>query len=103
MPDELEVRLCDHPRATRQIEVARSVAGLAAFALAALLSLRAGLPAFDAVLRALIAGVVGYVAVWALTVAVWRHLAVAELETARRAAAERRGAARGDRLPEEAR
>jgi hypothetical protein len=90
MPEEHEVRLCDHPRATRQIEVARGAAGLAAFALAALLSLRAGLPTFDAGLRALIAGVVGYVAVWALAVAVWRHLAVAELKTARQAAEERR-------------
>lgn len=100
-PEELEVRLCDHPRATRQIEVARSVAALGAFALAALLSHRAGLPAFDAGVRALVAGVVGYVAVWALGIAIWRHLAVAELETARQAAAERRRVAYGGSVTDE--
>jgi hypothetical protein len=89
-PAEQEVRLSDHPRARRQIEVARGWAGLVAFALAGWLSYRAGVPAFEAGIRALVAGVVGYVAVWALTVAVWRHLAVAELEAARQAAEERR-------------
>ena len=43
-------------------------------------------------LRAVIAGVLGYMVCWALAVMVWRHLAVAE-EAAARAAAEQRRAA----------
>jgi hypothetical protein len=91
-PGDTEVRLCDHPRASRQIEVVRSWGALVAFALTGLLSLRAGVLPFDAGIRALIAGIVGYVAMWALAVAVWRHLAVAELAAARESAELRRDA-----------
>lgn len=86
------IRLCDHPRARRQIELARGWAGIGAFALVALLSHNAGVGAFAAGTRALICGVVAYMAVWALAVLVWRHLAVAEAKTARQAAEARRQA-----------
>lgn len=91
-PAATEVRLCDHPRASRQIEVVRAWAALGTFALMGLLSLRAGVPPFNAGIRALTAGVIGYVVVWALAVAVWRHLALAELAAARESAELRRQA-----------
>jgi len=90
-----EVRLSDHPRALRSIESVRGGAAVAAFALCGLLSLRAGLPPFDAGLRALGTGIVTFIVVWTLAVQVWRHLAVAELQAARRLAMERRAAAAG--------
>lgn len=90
------VRISEHPRAVRQIRRARSLGGLGALMLVALLSLRAGVPAFDAGLRALGAGVATYVIVWALMLQAWRHIAVAELRAARRAAQERRERALAD-------
>jgi hypothetical protein len=86
------IRLRDHPRARRQIDLARGWGGIGAFAFVALLGLHAGLPPATVGLRALIAGVVGYVAAWALAVMVWRHLAVAEEAAARESAEVRRAA-----------
>jgi uncharacterized membrane protein YccC len=90
--EQPRIRLCDHPRASRQIELSRAWAGIGAFALVALLSHRAGVPAFEVGLRALAAGVVGYVAAWGLAVLVWRQLAVAEARAAHAAAVARREA-----------
>ena len=78
------LRLADHPRASRQIRSAKGWGGLIGFVATLLLSLKAGLPAADAGLRALGVGVVCFVLAWALVVLVWRQLAVAELESARR-------------------
>jgi hypothetical protein len=86
------IRLADHPRATRQIEVARGWGGIGCFAFVGLVSLNSGVPAFDAGLRALLAGVVGFVAGWGLSVMVWRHLALAEAAAARDSAEARRAA-----------
>ena len=72
-------RLSAHPRAQRQIREAKAWGGLAGFVLVALLSRQAGVPLFDAGVRALAGGMVAYVAAWALAVAVWRHLARAEV------------------------
>jgi hypothetical protein len=93
-PEELDVaiRLSSHPRATRQIELARGWGGIGAFALVGLLALSSGVPAASAGLRALIAGVVGYMVCWFLAVMVWRHLAVAEEAAARSFAEQRRAA-----------
>ena len=49
-----EVRLTDHPKAARQIELARGWGAITAFLLTAWLSHRAGVPAFDSGLRALV-------------------------------------------------
>ncbi len=68
-----------HPRAAGQVRRAKGLGGLAGFAIAAYLSLRAGVPADQAGLRALAAGVAGYMLAWACAVTVWRHLVVAEL------------------------
>ena len=74
----------NHPRAGAQIARAKAWGGLAGFALVAVLSLRAGVPTADALLRALLAGVAAYVAAWGCAVAVWRHLVIAELRAVRR-------------------
>jgi hypothetical protein len=89
--------VANHPRAGAQVARAKAWGGLAGFALVAVLSLRAGVPTADALLRAIAGGVAAYVATWACAVVVWRHLVVAELRAVRRhraaEAARRRGAA----------
>jgi hypothetical protein len=89
---EHPIRLADHPRAMRQIELARGWGGVGCFAFVGLVSLNSGGPPFDAGLRALLAGVVGFVAGWGLSVMVWRHLALAEAAAARDSAEARRAA-----------
>jgi len=81
-PPDLRPRLSAHPRATRQIREAKAWAGLVGFVLVALLSMQAGLPLFDAGVRALLAGLACYVAGWALAVTVWRQMARAEVRMA---------------------
>ena len=90
--EDVAIRLNAHPRATRQIEGARGWGGIGCFALVALLGLASGVPAATVGLRALIAGVVGYMVCWFLAVMVWRHLAVAEEAAARSFAEQRRTA-----------
>lgn len=86
------IRLRDHPRAQRQIDLARSWGGIGAFAFVALIAYQAGLPVTAIGVRALLGGVLGYVAGWGLAVMVWRHLAVAEEAAARESAEVRRAA-----------
>lgn len=86
------IRLCDHPRAKRQIELARGWGGIASFLLVGFLSTQAGIPAWNAGVRALVAGAIAYVACWGLAVMVWRHLALAEAAAARASAEQRRSA-----------
>jgi hypothetical protein len=78
------IRLAGHPRARRDIGLAKGWGGLGAFGVMLVLSLQADVPTSDALLRALGAGVVGYVVGWGLAVLVWRHLALAEIEVAQR-------------------
>ena len=78
------IRLTAHPRARRDIATAKGWGGLAAFGLVLVLSLRAGVPLADGLERALLAGLAGYVFAWAVAVAVWRHVALAEIERTRR-------------------
>ena len=53
------------------------------------------MPTFDVGLRALVAGIVGYMLAWMCAVTVWRHLVLAEL----RAAVERTHAPDPDLIP----
>ena len=76
--------LSRHPRARAQIRRARAGAALAAMFLVIFMSMRAGVPAGDAWLRGLLGGVAAYMVAWAVAVNVWRHLALAEVEDARR-------------------
>jgi hypothetical protein len=87
-----EVRLAEHPRARRQIELAKSYAALGAFALVAYAAWHGGAPFVDVAVRALMWGVAAYLVVWALAVQVWRHLAIAEVRAAERRWRERRHA-----------
>ncbi len=70
--------LAEHPRAVRAVARAKSWGALAGFAVGGYLSLPTHTLA-QAGFRALLAGIVGYVAVWAASVFVWRRLVVAEL------------------------
>ena len=83
-----QIRISAHPRARRQIAQAKAWGALGAFGLVLLLCWRAGLPLFDVGVRALLAGVAGYVVAWAVAVQVWRHLAVAEVRDVHRRHAE---------------
>src|SRR4051794_25088309 len=78
------VRLSAHPRASRHIAMAKGWGGIAGFAVVAYFSMQAGVPAFYAVFRGLIAGIGFSTLGWAAAVAVWRQVAVAEVHAARR-------------------
>ncbi len=78
------MRLSQHPRARAGIRRAKGAAGLVAFLIVGLVSLRANLPEGDAAARALIGGIVAYFIAWAVAVTVWKQIALAELEDARR-------------------
>jgi hypothetical protein len=73
--------LAAHPRAVRRVAEAKAWGGLGGFLLGGYMSL-ATHSVFEAALRALVAGVVCYVAVWAAAVFLWRRLVVAELRHA---------------------
>jgi hypothetical protein len=77
--------LAEHPRAVRNIAQVKAWGGLAGFLLGGYLSLPTQTVA-DAGFRALVAGVVCYMAAWAAGVFVWRHLVVAELRHAQQEA-----------------
>ncbi|MCW2955122.1 MAG: hypothetical protein JWQ48_4292 [Conexibacter sp.] len=85
--------VANHPRGGPQVKRARGWGGLVGFLLVALLSWRAHVPLPDTLLRALAGGIVAYLAVWACTVAVWRHLVLTELRVVR----ERRAAEASER------
>jgi hypothetical protein len=87
-----QVRVAEHPRARRQIALAKSYAGLAAFGFVAYSSWHGGAGFVDVSARALLWGMTAYVMVWALAVLVWRHLAVAEVRAAERHWRERKQA-----------
>lgn len=74
--------VASHPRASYQVRRAKGWGGLAGFAIAAYLSYKAGVPTADLGLRALVAGMAGYMLAWACSVTVWRHLVLAELRAA---------------------
>jgi hypothetical protein len=68
-----------HPRAARAVALAKGWGGLIGFVLGGYMSLPTNTLA-AAGLRALIAGVVCYVAVWAGAVSIWRRLVMLELK-----------------------
>jgi len=71
-----------HPRFRRTVRRARALGGLIGFTLTIVLSLRAGVPAWDAVARSLMAGVAVHLVAWAVAVAVVKQLMIAELQAA---------------------
>jgi hypothetical protein len=68
-----------HPRAARAVARAKGWGGLAGFLLGGYMSLPTNTLA-TAGLRALLAGVVCYVAVWAAAVFLWRRLVILEIK-----------------------
>ena len=76
------VRLSAHPRAQRSIARAKSLGGLAGFLVGLYIASKAGLPAWDSGLRALVGGVTGYVLIWLAAVQLWRQIAMAEYRAA---------------------
>jgi hypothetical protein len=73
------VSLVAHPRARTSIRRLRARAGLAGLVVVGFLSLRAGVPAFDAVLRGLAGGFAAHFIAWGVGIVAWRHLIIAEL------------------------
>ena len=78
------VRLAAHPRAARHIAAAKGWGGTLGFIVVGVLSLQAGSAPFDAGLRALAGGLGLYLLAWFGAVTIWREIAVAEVEAARR-------------------
>jgi small-conductance mechanosensitive channel len=92
-----------HPRAKAGIRRARTRAAVGAFVLVLVLNLTvANADPFDAVWRALVAGIVVNVIVWRCAIVVWRHVVISELRQAEDEYAARVQAAR-ERLAEQAR
>lgn len=89
--------LKEHPRAIRHVRLAKGWGGLVCFALAFLLSQRAGVTFAESAGRALVAGLAGMLVCWAAAIAVWRQLALAELDAARRRVLAAREAAAAER------
>ena len=83
------VSVAAHPRARASVRRIRAWTALAAFGIVLFLSLSASVPGQEAVLRALVAGLVGNVAGWACALAVWRQLVLAEVKVAEEARRER--------------
>jgi hypothetical protein len=71
--------VASHPRAAASVRQAKGWGGIAAFGVTAYVSLSHGVSPDVAGLRAIAAGIVGYVLAWGCGVMVWRHLMVAEL------------------------
>jgi len=83
-PAHSGVRLSAHPRARKHIARSKGYGGIAAFSFVAAMSYHSHLPMSDLMLRATVAGIVGSLITGALTMTVWRHLALAQIEQLRR-------------------
>jgi hypothetical protein len=96
------ISVAGHPRAAAQVRRAKGFGGIGFFAIAAYLSYKAGVPADQVALRAIVVGIAGYMLAWACSVTVWRHLVLAELHAAvesRQAAFQQPPAAGGSHPP----
>jgi hypothetical protein len=71
--------LASHPKALAQIRAAKGWGGLGGFAIAAYLSDQAQVPFDQLGIRAIAAGIAGYMVAWAFAVTLWRYLLLAEL------------------------
>ena len=78
-----------HPRARVSIRRWRGRAGLLGLILVTYLSMRAGVPAFDSVLRGLAGGFAAHFLAWIVGIVAWRHLVLAELIAHREAQEEK--------------
>jgi hypothetical protein len=76
---EALVSLSQHPRAKAGIRRARTRAAFLAFIAVFALNLVGDQELFDAVWRALLAGIIVNVVVWRCAIVVWRHIVLNEL------------------------
>jgi hypothetical protein len=81
-PASRAITLSAHPRASRQIRLAKGWAGLAGAVLAGYASWKGGAPFVDTALRAVLWGLAAYVTVWFLAVQVLKHVVIAEVRAA---------------------
>jgi hypothetical protein len=75
----ITVSISAHPRAKAGIRRARTRAAFGAFLLVLALNLVGDQDMFDALWRALLAGIVVNVIVWRAAIVVWRHIILAEV------------------------
>ena len=68
-----------HPRSAGFVRRAKGWGGVAGLVLATYFAMNAGVPPLDAMLRGLAGGVFGYLALWAIALAVARQLVIAEV------------------------
>ncbi len=80
LPGTHKPSIAEHPGAARHVRQARQAAGLIGFAVTGWTSMATSTLA-ETLLRALVAGIVCQVVVWAAAVALFRHLIVAELKS----------------------
>lgn len=83
-PAQDGVRLNAHPKAREHLALAKGWGGIVSFTCVAATSYAQGLPMSDLLLHALLAGIAGSFLAWGLTLVVWRHLALAQIEGLRR-------------------
>jgi hypothetical protein len=76
---ELVVSIAQHPRAKAGIRRARTRGALIVFALVLVLNLLGDQELFDAVWRALLAGIVANVVIWRFAIVIWRHIVIGEV------------------------
>jgi hypothetical protein len=76
------ISVAGHPRAAAQVRRAKGFGGVTFFLITAYFSFKAGVPADQVAVRALIAGIGGYLLAWMCAVSVWRQLVLAELRAA---------------------
>jgi uncharacterized membrane protein len=95
--------IATHPRARASVRKAKAWTALIAFVITAALSLNASVPVFQVGVRALIAGLVGYLLAWWFSMMVWRQLIMAELKVAVEEITRRRDTDAAERQQAEAR
>jgi hypothetical protein len=97
------VSIAAHPRAKAGVRRARTRSAFGAFLLVLALNLLGNQELFDALWRALLAGIIVNVIVWRCAIVVWKHIIVTELreEEERRAERAREQRERLERLAAE--
>jgi hypothetical protein len=94
--------IATHPRARSSVRLAKAWTGIAGFVIAAALSLQASVPLFQVGVRALGAGLAGFLLAWWFSVLIWRQLIIAEQRAAIEVI-ERRRAEEAEQQPPEQR
>lgn len=78
---DMPISIAAHPRATRSVGRIKAWAGLLGFVVTLVLSWRAGVEPFELGLRALVAGLLFYLAAWFAALALWRQIVISEVKT----------------------